>query len=152
MDSSAQSRKRWFFSKSLQSRSFPRTVREDAAFATAESEAIDSPLLAYTSLRDLMSKSSLIRRRRNFLSRSLVMQSAREIPISNFLVQKAAWAYLQPIPVSTSTSSSSNKSIWHRVWDEVRPPVNSCINFINRHVILAITEALVWIGCWEVFM
>ena len=128
--SSTQSHRRWFFIKSLQSRSFPRMVREDVAFAAVESSE-DSPLIAYTSLRDLMPPSS---REWNFRSKSFGAQSAQEIHISNFLVKKAALAYLQPIPLPARSASSSdgNKCIWHRVWEGVSPPVNACIKAVGR--------------------
>jgi hypothetical protein len=121
--SSTQSHRRLFFIKSLQSQSFPRTAREDTAFAAAESSE-DSPLLAYTSLRDLMPPS----RGRNFRSKSFEAQSAQEIHITNFLVKKAALAYLQPIPMP----GRSESSIWHRVWEGVSPPVNACIKAVGR--------------------
>ncbi|XP_040993308.1 uncharacterized protein LOC121239960 [Juglans microcarpa x Juglans regia] len=120
--------------KLFQCRSFPRTVLEDTAFVAANSERIESPPLAYTSLKDLLPRQPP--------PRGLSMQSVHEIPISNFLVQRAAWAYLQPTPVSGTSSSCGYRCIFSRVWEELRPPVNACIRFFNRNVMTAITQAL----------
>ncbi|KAK7825387.1 hypothetical protein CFP56_033145 [Quercus suber] len=128
--------------KRFQSKSFPRTVREETAFAAANNSELanssNSP--SYTSLKELLPPSSEIRRRKSMLSRRFGMQSAHEIPISNFIVQKAAWAYLQPSPPVSSFVAGS-KCILYLVWDEFKLPVHTCLNFINRHVIRAITSA-----------
>ncbi|KAB1222634.1 hypothetical protein CJ030_MR2G010231 [Morella rubra] len=135
MESSIPESRKFALARKHQSRSFPRTVREDAAFAsTANSN--------YTSLKDLVPPQSSIHWAPNTFSSSggIRKQSADEIPISNILVQKAAWAYLQPTPAAFGTTlGSSNKCLLYRVWDRfVRPWVKS----MSGHVFMTITRTL----------
>ena len=142
MDSLTTQSAKFTSRKRFQSKSFPRTVREETAFAAANNSELanssNSP--SYTSLKELLPPSSEIRRRKSMLSKRFGMQSSQEIPISNFIVQKAAWAYLQPSPPVSSFVAGS-KCILYLVWDEFKLPLHTCLNFINRHVIRAITSA-----------
>lgn len=56
----------------------------------------------------------------------------------NFLVNRAALAYLSPMP-ATSSRTSHRKQFFIRTWDKVNLPVRACVNFINRHVVSKIT-------------
>ncbi|ONI01439.1 hypothetical protein PRUPE_6G139500 [Prunus persica] len=76
-------------------RRFSWTKFRSQSFPTTNSE-VNCPLLEYTSLKDLMPSSTRPQTRSS--PKALAMQSAYQIPISNLLVQKAAWAYLQPMP------------------------------------------------------
>lgn len=64
--------------------------------------------------------------------------SRDNIPMSNFLVNRAALAYLSPMP-ATSSRTSHRKQLFIRTWDKVNLPVRACVNFINRHVVSKIT-------------
>ncbi|KAM0996940.1 hypothetical protein ACFX13_006949 [Malus domestica] len=103
MEPSNKPRRIAFVAKS-QSRSFARTSHEDdTAFEAANSE-LSSPLLSYTSLKDLMPSSPSLKCCSS--SKALAhMRSAYEIPISNLLVQKAALAYLRPMPDQSNTTA-----------------------------------------------
>lgn len=80
---------------SNQRRRFSWTKFRSQSFPATNSE-LNSPLLEYTSLKDLMPSSTSPKTCSS--PKALAMQSGCQIPISNLLVQKAAWAYLQPMP------------------------------------------------------
>ena len=110
------------------------------AFATkiqsnsSQQQCLDVPseldlgsLISYTSLKDLIPS-----------NKGLTIQSVYEIPITNLLVKKAAWVYLQPMPAVLP----SNEQILCFAWDDVQNPVKDCFRFIQRNIINKIASAL----------
>ncbi|KAF5744904.1 hypothetical protein HS088_TW07G00485 [Tripterygium wilfordii] len=109
--------------------SFPQTALEKRLYLSSTTTP------TYTSLKDLM-PSNRVRMRS--------VKSAHEIPISNFLVKKAAWAYLQPMlePCSMRTCNDwESKHILGRILDDLKSPANACLQFINKYIIVKITRA-----------
>ncbi|KAJ8899112.1 hypothetical protein K2173_010454 [Erythroxylum novogranatense] len=90
--------------------------------------------LTYTSLKDVLVFSSVN-------SPTAVSGSACEISIRNRLVKQAAWAYLQPM---SSSPSSSGTHFLHRVWLQfsARNPFSACFGFISRHFLPTIAGAI----------
>ncbi|KAF5751702.1 hypothetical protein HS088_TW02G00719 [Tripterygium wilfordii] len=121
--------------------SFPQTALEKKLYSASKSDNVHSNTCpTYTSLKDLIPSN-----RRRLTRSPLQVQSAHEIPITNFLVKKAAWAYLQPMlePSSSSRRSNNNESkhIFGRIWDDLKLPANACLRFINEHIIVKISRA-----------
>ncbi|KAL9391020.1 hypothetical protein Peur_014940 [Populus x canadensis] len=107
--SPTQSEKLSFITKT-KSNSFPTALCEETSNPNASlKHTLSSPSLSYTytSVKDLIpcveSNSPLSQ------GGFCTIRSAEDIAISNVLVQKAAWLYLQPLP-KTRTSSSSSSS------------------------------------------
>ncbi|KAJ0083379.1 hypothetical protein Patl1_30335 [Pistacia atlantica] len=125
--------KKFSFITKCRSKSFPTTSREDACY-----EPINSEAAAYTSLKDLIPSTTRSGSPKSCYSEgSFGVQCVDDISVSNLLVKKAAWAYLQPMPKLLTATSSS----WRRVWDELNAPMKACINFFNRRFVLKIARA-----------
>lgn len=134
--------KKLSFIAKIKSNSFPRHTNynntyfspsgSEINFRSAPTEAVE-----YTSLKDVMP--SMKHCRRAYSKAHFQFHSSLDnIPVSNFLVNTAALAYLSPMP--TTSSTSHRKQFFIRAWDEVNLPVRACVNFINRHVISKITH------------
>ncbi|KAH9659609.1 hypothetical protein KPL70_023916 [Citrus sinensis] len=124
-----KSKKLSFIAK-IKSNSFPRHSNCNNTYFSASGSEINfcsatAIAVEYTSLKD--SKA-------NFQFHS----SLDNIPMCNFLVNRAALAYLSPMP-ATSSRTSHRKQFFIRTWDKVNLPVRACVNFINRHVVSKIT-------------
>ncbi|KAK8550773.1 hypothetical protein V6N13_119275 [Hibiscus sabdariffa] len=103
------------------------------------------PLISYTSLKDLIppkSKNStpfslfkdliqLRSKNSNPYSKGLTIKSSYEVPITNLLLKKTTWIYLQPV----ESSSRENTSF-------CLPWVEDCFRFIERNFINKIVAAL----------
>lgn len=140
-----KSKKLSFIAK-IKSNSFPRHSNCNNTYFLASGSEINfcsatAIAVEYTSLKDVMP--SMKHCRSAYSKANFQFHSSRDyIPMSNFLVNRAALAYLSPMPAtSTSTSSrtSHRKQFFIRTWDEVNLPVRGCVNFINRHVVSKIT-------------
>ncbi|KAJ7981212.1 hypothetical protein O6P43_000504 [Quillaja saponaria] len=131
---------RKFLGKEFQSRSFPGARRRAGA---------TNSTFNYTSLRDLMpSVSGNIRidteSTSTYTSLKDLMPSVNgnlgiitcsdDIPISNNLVQKAAWTYLQPMMTSSKPIIVRKKRflLLCRVWNKLKPQVHAYLRFIKR--------------------
>ncbi|KAK8489193.1 hypothetical protein V6N13_010743 [Hibiscus sabdariffa] len=103
------------------------------------------PLISYTSLKDLIppkSKNStpfslfkdlIPSRSRNSssYSKGLTIKSSYEVPITNLLLKKTTWIYLQPV----ESNSRENNSF-------CLPWIEDCFRFIERNLINKIVAAL----------
>lgn len=76
---------------------------------------------------------SMKHRRSAYSKANFQFHSSLDIPMSNFLVNRAALAYLSPMPATSRTLH--RKQFFIRTWDKVNLPVRACVNFINRHVV-----------------
>ncbi|KAF8395447.1 hypothetical protein HHK36_019393 [Tetracentron sinense] len=133
------------------SSSFPYTNGDKPSLSTVDFELLSLRSLSYTSLKDLIPSSPGPGIQSPTGPAS---QSGYEISIRNRLVKQAAWAYLQPMSAS---SSSSGGHFFRRMWvkfsgEYIMNPINACLEFINLHVIPAIIRAFdmllgaIWIG------
>ncbi|EOY33338.1 hypothetical protein QUC31_018997 [Theobroma cacao] len=130
--------KKLAFTAKIESNNFPKTDRQSSYYAALDSELdSSSPLIStYTSLKDLMPSSKGSQSQNNPYSAGSTIASAYEIPITNLLVKKAAWVYLQPMALPPNSSSTTPKEhILCRAWVEVKSPVKACFRFIRRTII-----------------
>lgn len=139
--SPTQSKKLSFITKT-KSNSFPTALCEETSNPNASlKHALSSPSLSYTytSVKDLIPclKSHSPLSQGGFCT----IRSAEDIAISNVLVQKAAWLYLQPLPKTrTPPPPPPPKTyFWGRIWNKL---MNTCPKFINSDVVGKITHAL----------
>ncbi|XP_022935679.1 uncharacterized protein LOC111442465 [Cucurbita moschata] len=89
-----------------------------------------SPSLAYTSLRDILPSATAI----YSPTAASAANSGYEISIRNRLVKQAAWAYLQPM---ASSPSSSGPHLLHRIWLRF----SAWLSFVNLPIISSVTNA-----------
>ncbi|KAL6005393.1 hypothetical protein ACLOJK_005960 [Asimina triloba] len=109
------------------SSSFPTGEKR---FPQADFEVVSLTLrpLAYTSLKDVLAAPT---------PKAVVAYNCCDISIRNHLVKQAAWAYLQPMALSPSSSDSHFfRRVWAGLsgWSYLRKPVSACIGFFQRHV------------------
>lgn len=136
-----KSKKLSFIAK-IKSNNLPRRSNCNNTYFSASGSEINfcsatAIAVEYTSLRDVMASMKHCRSaysKANFQFHS----SLDNIPMSNFLVNRPALAYLSPKP-ATSSRTSHRKQFFIRTWDKVNLPVRACVNFINRHVVSKIT-------------
>nr|DAD28913.1 TPA_asm: hypothetical protein HUJ06_030381 [Nelumbo nucifera] len=134
-----------------QSSSFPVVNGDKSSSLPTDFELVSLRSQTYTSLKDLLpsSPAAVVQSPTGPGS-----QSCYEISIRNRLVKQAAWAYLQPM---SSSPSSSGTYFFHRMWvrvssDYFRNPVNACLGFIKQHIIPVITRVFnrllgaIWVG------
>jgi hypothetical protein len=131
--SPTQSEKLSFITKT-KSNSFPTALCEETSNPNASlKHTLSSPYslsYTYTSVKDLIpcveSNSPLSQ------GGFCTIRSAEDIAISNVLVQKAAWLYLQPLP-------KTRTYFWGHIWNKL---MNTCSKFINSNIVGKITHAL----------
>lgn len=108
------------------SKSFPISSCQKAYY-----ESINPEVATYTSFKDLIPLTT-----QGGSPKSC--SSADDIPVTNLLVKKAAWAYLQPIPKILPANSLS----WCRIWDILlKAPMKACVNFFRNRIVLKVTRA-----------
>ncbi|KAG6580732.1 hypothetical protein SDJN03_20734, partial [Cucurbita argyrosperma subsp. sororia] len=95
-----------------------------------KSSSPSSPSLAYTSLRDILPSATAI----YSPTAASAANSGYEISIRNRLVKQAAWAYLQPM---ASSPSSSGPHLLHRIWLRF----SAWLSFVNLPIISSVTNA-----------
>ncbi|KAG7017485.1 hypothetical protein SDJN02_19350, partial [Cucurbita argyrosperma subsp. argyrosperma] len=96
----------------------------------SSSSSSSSPSLAYTSLRDILPSATAI----YSPTAASAANSGYEISIRNRLVKQAAWAYLQPM---ASSPSSSGPHLLHRIWLRF----SAWLSFVNLPIISSVTNA-----------
>ncbi|OIW11342.1 hypothetical protein TanjilG_31110 [Lupinus angustifolius] len=82
----------------------------------------NSPLSSYTSLRDMLPSTAAA------VNSPTASSSGYEISIRNHLVKQAAWAYLQPMSASPTSSAAPHflRRLCHRF--------SAFITFVNHHL------------------
>ncbi|KAK7244845.1 hypothetical protein RIF29_39673 [Crotalaria pallida] len=85
---------------------------------------------SYTSLRDMLPPTAAAA-----INSPTATSSGYEIPIRNHLVKQAAWAYLQPMSASP-TSSSSSSAVPHFL----RRLCRRFFTFVKHHLIPALSQ------------
>lgn len=91
--------------------------------------------LAYTSLKDLLPSSSSDAA----VASPTAANSGYQISIRNRLVKQAAWAYLQPM---SSSPSSSGPHFLRRLCLRLSTSLTACLAFIQSHLVPALAELL----------
>ncbi|EXC01930.1 hypothetical protein L484_018844 [Morus notabilis] len=103
--------------------------------------ALKTTSSSYTSLKDLLPSSPSAGGGGINSPTSASASAASEISIRNRLVKQAAWAYLQPM---SSSPSSTGPRFLRRLWLRFSSQnvVASCLAFINSHVIPSLSRAV----------
>ncbi|KAJ6708231.1 hypothetical protein OIU85_028504 [Salix viminalis] len=141
--------KKFSFLTKPKSNSFPRARCEETSDPNASLKhslsSPSSPSYTYTSVKDLIPcvKSN----GRSPLSHGgfCSFRSPEDIAISNALVQKAAWLYLQPLPKlrhPPPPPPPSRTYFWGDNWNRLKSPANTCLEFLSSNMVGKITHAL----------
>ncbi|KAB5561640.1 hypothetical protein DKX38_006597 [Salix brachista] len=138
--------KKFSFLTKTKSNSFPRARSEETSDPNASLKhslsAPSSPSYTYTSVKDLIP--SVRSNGRSPLSHGgfCSFRSPEDIAISNALVQKAAWLYLQPLPKIRTPPPPPRTYFWGLIRNRPKSPANTCLEFLSSNMVGKITHAL----------
>ncbi|KAJ6365558.1 hypothetical protein OIU76_030357 [Salix suchowensis] len=143
--------KKFSFLTKTESNSFPRARCEETSDPSASLKhslsSPSSPSYTYTSVKDLIP--SVKSNGRSPLSHGgfCSVRSPEDIAISNALVQKAAWLYLQPLPKlrhppPPPPPPPSRTYFWGLIRNRPKSPASTCLEFLSSNMVGKITHAL----------